>query len=94
MPLPKTRKGPASAGRPLPNNITSGTHPSLYRPQDGYAAPTAEDRREAALLAIAAELGYRLATTCLDCGHWISSPISIAAHRGPRCRARAEGRRI
>ena len=49
---------------------------------------TAQDRHEAAVLAAAAELGYRLSTRCLRCGHWIVAPKSVAAHMGPVCRAR------
>jgi hypothetical protein len=88
---PKTRKSRSTlTDRPLRNH-TNSTKNNRYRPQDGYAAPTAEDRREAALLAEAAELGYRLATVCMDCGHWLANPVSVAAHRGPRCRARNGG---
>jgi hypothetical protein len=84
---PKTRKRPAPTDRPLPNYTNNGKSNGRRR-QDGYAAPTAEDRREAAVLAQAAEMGYRLAVQCLDCGHWLSNPISVAFHRGPRCRAK------
>ena len=53
---------------------------------------TAEDRHEAAVLAAAAALGYRLGTRCLRCGHWIVAPRSVAAHMGPVCRAKVAGR--
>ena len=49
---------------------------------------TAEDRREAALLAEAAQLGYRLATRCTRCNQWVVNAKSVAAHMGPKCRAR------
>jgi hypothetical protein len=68
---------------------TRTSHASAHRRQDGYTAPTAEDRREAVLLAAAAEMGFRLSVQCLDCGHWLVAAKSVAAHRGPRCRARA-----
>ena len=62
---------------------------SLYRRQDGYAAPTADDRLDAAFEAEAIARGYRLALTCLDCGHPIVAEASLRRHRGPRCAARA-----
>ena len=49
----------------------------------------AETRAEIDLLTKAAEMGFRLATRCIDCGHWISSPSSIRRHRGPVCAAKA-----
>ena len=86
---PKTRKRPAPPQTRPPRNHTNSAYLNGHRRQDGYAAPTAEDRREAAVLAAAAKMGYRLAVQCLDCRHWLSNPISVAAHRGPRCRAKA-----
>jgi hypothetical protein len=59
-----------------------------HRRQDGYAAPTPEDRADLEVLIAAAERGFRLAVKCVDCGHWLVSARSIAAHRGPRCRSR------
>jgi hypothetical protein len=89
MSPPRQRKRPAPPqNRPL-RNTTSAAKSNGHRRQDGYAAPTAEDRREAAVLAAAAEMGYRLAVQCLDCGHWLTNPISVGAFRGPRCRGRA-----
>lgn len=49
---------------------------------------TAEDRYEAALLAEAAELGYRLAVRCTRCNQWVVAAESVAAHMGPVCRSR------
>lgn len=40
----------------------------------------------------AAALGYRLATRCKTCGHWLTTSKSRAAHQGPRCRAKAATR--
>jgi hypothetical protein len=48
----------------------------------------AETRAEIDLLIKAADMGFRLATKCLDCGHWLSSPASLRRHLGPRCAAR------
>jgi hypothetical protein len=65
---PETRKSRSTlTDRPL-HNHTNTPQSNGHRRQDGYAAPSAQDRREAALLAEAAELGYRLSTQCLDCG--------------------------
>jgi hypothetical protein len=89
----KTRKRPApprNGNRPSLNNPNT-VEITAHRPQDGYAAPSPEDRADLAVLAAAEALGYRIAIRCLDCGHWLSSPASVAAHRGPRCRARRGG---
>jgi hypothetical protein len=86
---PRKRPAPPQS-RPIPNN-TNGLQSSRYRAVDGYTAPTAGDRADAELLAYAALLGYRLTVRCLDCRRWLADPVSVAAHRGPTCRARAEG---
>ena len=88
---PKTRRSPGSEARATSTTPIAVTHLNGHRRQDGYAAPTAEDRRETAVLAEAAKMGYRLSIQCLDCGHWLANPISVASHRGPRCRARLGG---
>lgn len=61
----------------------------MKRPEDGYAAPSAADRREAEFLAEARALGFRLATRCLDCGHYLVAERSVLRHRGPHCAAKA-----
>lgn len=48
-----------------------------------------ETRAEIDLLIKAAQMGFRLAVRCVDCGHWITAPSSVRAHRGPVCAARA-----
>lgn len=50
----RVRKRPAPPDRPSRNNTTSGTQFIAHRRQDGYAAPTAQDRAQAAGLAAAA----------------------------------------
>ena len=50
---------------------------------------TAETRAEIDLLIKAAEMGFRLSVRCVDCGHWITAPRSVRAHRGPVCAAKA-----
>lgn len=89
--MTRTRKRPAPTDRPFPNYTRapkSNGH-SPHRRVDGFAAPDAEDRREAALLVEAAECGYRLAVQCLDCRRGLTAPTSVAHHRGPLCRRRA-----
>jgi hypothetical protein len=86
----KTRKRPAPTDRP-PRNYIDAAQSNGHRRQDGYAAPTAEDRAEAAAVAAVQAFGYSIAVRCLDCGHWLANPASVSAHRGPRCRARKEG---
>lgn len=88
---PPTRKRPAPPQSRPSRNYTNGNHNTAYRPQDGYAAPSAEDRADTAVLAAAEALGYRLAVQCLDCVHWLANPASVTAHRGPVCRAKAAG---
>lgn len=84
----KTRKRPAArTDRPL-RNYTTTAKSNGHRRQDGYAAPSPQDRADLAALAAVEALGYRIAVQCLDCGHWVSNPASVSAHRGPRCRAR------
>jgi Family of unknown function (DUF6011) len=86
------RKRPAPPKSRPPRNSTSATKFIAPRRQDGYAAPDAEDRADTAILAAAEALGYRIAVQCLDCGHWLASPKSVAAHRGPVCRAKSGDR--
>ncbi|WP_071700349.1 DUF6011 domain-containing protein [Mycobacterium heckeshornense] len=79
------REGRARPG--LHGHTTTVT--SIRRRQDGYAAPAADERAEQRLLAAARRFGFRLAVQCLDCRRWLVDPASVAAHRGPVCRARA-----
>lgn len=53
----------------------------------------AGDRAEQKLIADAREHGYRLAVRCTQCGQWVVAAKSVAAHMGPRCRARIGGGR-
>jgi hypothetical protein len=88
----KTRKRVApSKDHPIPNRTNGVSKYTGHRRQDGYAAPTVEDRADLAAVAAVEALGYRIAVRCLDCGHWLANPASVSAHRGPRCRARKEG---
>lgn len=84
------RKSPAPPQRRASrNNITNASESTVYRRQDGYAAPTADDRREAQVLAEAQRLGYRLSVPCLICGHPLTAAKSLVAHVGPVCRTKA-----
>lgn len=65
------------------------SHSTAYRRQDGYVAPTAEDRYEHWLIAEAKAHGYRLSVACLDCRRPLTHPVSVAHRRGATCRARA-----
>ena len=61
---------------------------SLYRAEDGYLAPTADERREAALLAEVRTLGYGITVPCLMCRRPLTAPRSLVSHVGPVCAAR------
>jgi hypothetical protein len=63
------------------------TNPSLYLAEDGYTAPTAEDRAVQRAIAVLREHGYGIAMRCLDCQHPITSTASLRRMRGPRCHA-------
>lgn len=85
---PIRRSGPPPQ-KAAPHNISSAAKSNrLHRPQDGYAAPTAEDRAVARAVAVLVSYGYGIALRCLDCGHPITAPASLARLRGPRCAAR------
>lgn len=49
------------------------------------------DLDRALLEALATAKGYRLATRCKSCGHWLTSARSRAAHQGPKCRRKSGG---
>ena len=61
---------------------------TAHRRQDGYAAPTIEDRREHDLFAELKSLGYGITVPCLICSRPLTSKRSLATHVGPVCRAR------
>ncbi|QFS91147.1 hypothetical protein FIV07_10315 [Mycobacterium sp. THAF192] len=82
------RKRPAG-NRPSPNTTNGYTDSSLHRPEDGYTAPTAAERREAELLAEIKKLGYTVAVRCTACNHPLVAGASVARHLGPKCAAKA-----
>lgn len=83
-----TRKRPAPTDRPSRNKTTASEFTALRRPEDGYAAPTLEERREQQLLAELVERGYGITMPCLVCGHPLTAATSLARHIGPRCAAK------
>ncbi len=86
------RKAPALAQDRHPSTLTNVTSLAPHRPEDGYSAPTAGDRREVQLLAELAELGYVVAVRCLSCGHPLTSPKSVARFIGPVCASKVVDR--
>lgn len=85
---PPTNDAPPAFARGTATTHTA-PHPTRHRREDGFAAPTAEDRYEAWVLAEAQRLGYRLSCKCLDCSRPLTDKVSVSHHRGPVCRARA-----
>jgi hypothetical protein len=86
----RIRRGGPTAKQGRPRQITDTTDSSrLHRPQDGYQAPTADDRREAALLAELFSLGYGITVPCLICRRPLTAERSLRLHIGPVCAARA-----
>jgi hypothetical protein len=84
-----TKKEPAPPqNRPSPIT-TNGSDFTRLLGLQRHEPLDAETRAEIDLLIKAAEMGYRLATRCLVCGHWVSSPASIRRHMGPTCAAKA-----
>ena len=61
----------------------------MYRREDGYAAPTADERREVSLLAELRALGYTVAVRCTACNHPLVAGASVSRHMGPKCAAKA-----
>lgn len=85
-----TRSGKPAPPQDRPSrNITSATDSSFYRRQDGYAAPTAEDRAVQQAIDVLRGHGYGIAMRCLDCHRPITSATSLARMRGPHCHAKA-----
>ncbi|MAU83884.1 MAG: hypothetical protein CME34_18840 [Gordonia sp.] len=83
-----TRKSPGGGTGASPKSIAAD-HPQYNPPARAYDA---DEREHAKFVADARELGYRLAVQCTACGHWLVQSDSVAAHLGPRCRAKAVGR--
>jgi hypothetical protein len=78
-----TKPGAPSKTREGASNFTRLLGLQRHEPLD------AETRAEIDLLIKAAEMGYRLATRCSRCGHWITAPSSLKRHMGASCAAKA-----
>jgi hypothetical protein len=86
-----TRKRPAPCQESRPSLDTTNASKSIaYRREDGYTAPTADERREGQLLDELHALGYGITMPCLLCGHPLSSAASLARLVGPKCAAKAD----
>jgi hypothetical protein len=60
-----------------------------YRAEDGFNAPTVDDRLDALVVAEAKKRGFAVAVRCSRCRQWVVAAESVAAHMGPVCRAKA-----
>ncbi|MCB1266447.1 MAG: hypothetical protein KDB56_18065 [Mycobacterium sp.] len=67
---------------------------SLHHRQDGYSAPTPDDRLDAEVIDAAKARGFRLAARCTRCHQWVVAAESVAAHMGPVCRAKAAAEEV
>jgi hypothetical protein len=84
--MTKRRRPAPPQDRPTPQQSSTAPNSTRpHRPEDGYAAPTAEDRYEARLLAQVHALGYVVSVRCRVCNHPLTAPKSVALHIGPRC---------
>jgi len=83
--MTKTRRGPAAPGRATSTTPIIDAH--QFTPKDRHEPLSHEDRADLAVLAAAAQRGFRLATRCTRCGQWLVAPTSVRAHMGPVCRA-------
>lgn len=87
--MSQIRKRPAG-NRPSPKSrATDYQQSNGHRAEDGYSAPTAEERREVELLAEVKALGYTVAVRCTACNHPLVAGVSVARHLGPKCAAKA-----
>lgn len=86
--MSQTRKRPAG-NRPSPHRTNGYADSSLHKAEDGYTAPTADERREAELISELKALGYTVAVRCTACNHPLVTGASVARHLGPRCAAKA-----
>lgn len=91
MSAPQRGGPPRNAGAPGVGTRGGGgdtAQSTGHRAEDGFAAPTAEDRADAEVIAAAQARGFRIAVPCLVCGRFLTQKSSVAAHVGPTCRKR------
>lgn len=86
---PQRRNRPGRTTQAAPKSIAQDI--LSVSPDAWHEAPSAADRAEAHVLAIAYSLGYRLAVRCTRCGQWLVAPSSVRRHLGPVCAAKAVG---
>ena len=67
---------------------------SLHHRQDGYSAPTPDDRLDAEVIDAAKARGFAIAVRCTRCGQWVVAAKSVAAHLGPVCRAKLDAEAV
>ncbi len=85
----RKRLAPAES-QPSPKHRANGyADSSLHRAEDGYTAPTSDDRLDAAVIEAAKARGFSIAVRCTRCGQWVVAADSVAAHMGPVCRSKA-----
>jgi hypothetical protein len=89
--MPETRRSRPAVNRTASTSIHASGHrnPTSIPGYQRHEPLTAEDWADAAVLAAAAELGYRLATRCLRCNQWLVAHSSVARHLGPVCAGKA-----
>lgn len=67
-----------------------GAAPILANTDTHHSTGYFDSNRLAQAVAVLAEAGLAVAGRCVDCGHVIVSPVSVARMRGPRCAAKAQ----
>lgn len=86
--MSRTRRSPGSKSRATSTTPIADIEFSAHRPEDGYAAPTAQERAVQRALDVVMASGYGITVPCLVCGHPLTSARSMAAMVGPTCRRR------
>lgn len=90
MTAARAKKKVAPAPRKATHQLAKATaDSSLYRAEDGYSAPAAEDRRKAQLLDELHTLGYGIWVRCKVCNRPLTAPSSVRRHQGRVCARRA-----
>ncbi len=57
-------------------------------PYPDVEPPDPETRIEQQLVDQLTDRGFRVAVQCRRCHQWLTNPISVARHVGPKCRAK------
>ena len=81
--------GPARTAE-SPNSTASTVKISDIPRHHHHEPLTVEDGLDTAVLAAAAERGYRLAARCIRCSQWFVAPASVARYLGLVCAGKAE----